>query len=139
MTDVLRHSGRHGTYQIEKKQQCIIVTLSGAVSADMAQRYYQDLSHLVTGFHQQPWAYVADAREYQASTPDALEYIHKAFLFCIKHHCVSDAYCLNSALAIAQLQEIRQQCGLKTPIKGRLFPSLEQGLTYSFQQLSLEA
>jgi len=139
MADNFSHSGRHGSYQLQLIDNMIIGTLKGALGMNLAQHYLEDLKRLVHKVKHQPWAYITHTTDYHALTPEAGEYLRQAITFSIGNNCRTDAYCVNSAMGAAQLQQMRQLCGINSQMQEHLFDTLEQAKTFVQNRLLQEA
>jgi len=124
MSQHYNFQSKTGSYQIECRGNIVICTISGATSVDMANRYYEDLEVIAKKFSPQPWAYLGYAINHEAAVPEAESILRNAYLTCMQYNCISDAYCMKSAMAIAQLDKIRQDCRIPMPIEQRLFAEL---------------
>lgn len=135
MTQNYSHSSRHGSYQLEWIDNMIIATIKGALGMNLAQHYLADLKKLVNEVKHKPWAYIGHCKDYHALTPEAGEYLQQAFLYSIENNCRTDAYCVNSAMGSAQLDQLRQLCGIESPMQEHLFDTLEQAKAFAQNRL----
>ena len=55
----------------------------------------------------------------------------------VENNCVADAYCLTSVVGISQLENLRKQVGISTPIKERLFDSISLAKRQLEQELAV--
>ncbi|GGD50591.1 hypothetical protein [Lacimicrobium alkaliphilum] len=128
MTDSVSRKDKYGSYQLQchDHQDCKVVEARfvGALGSGLALHYKKDLLSIADQIAPQPWAYVADCTNYQASIPQAAEYLKQAYEGALKSGCVGDAYCINTAMGIAQLAKIRHQCGIESPIEARIYASM---------------
>jgi hypothetical protein len=112
---------KNGSYQFELQGRVLVCTVAGGMGLSLAKRYCNDLEAYAKALSSQPWAYVSFAIHHQAATPEAEVILKKAYLICIEHNCCADAYCLSSAMAIAQLNKIRKSCAMPFDISERMF------------------
>lgn len=129
MTESVGRKDKYGSYQLKchdhQYAKVIEATFVGALGSGLARHYKKDLLSMADQITPLPWAYMADCTNYQASIPQAAEYLKQAYEGALKSGCVADAYCINSAMGIAQLAKIRHQCGIETPIEARIYPSMQ--------------
>jgi hypothetical protein len=130
MTEPLSRKDKYGSYKLQchhhRHGKLVEATFVGALGSGLARHYKNDLLKLAAEIAPQPWAYMADCTEYQASIPEAAEYLRQAYEGALKSGCVGDAYCISSAMGIAQLAKIRHQCGIDSAIDDRIYPSMQE-------------
>ncbi|WP_088330493.1 hypothetical protein [Lacimicrobium sp. SS2-24] len=130
MTEPLSRKDKYGSYKLQCHDRgpgkIIEATFMGALGSGLARHYKNDLLKLAATIPPKPWAYMADCSEYQASIPEAADYLRQAYEGALNCGCVGDAYCISSAMGIAQLAKIRRQCGIDSPIEERIYSSMEK-------------
>ncbi|ALS97354.1 hypothetical protein [Lacimicrobium alkaliphilum] len=130
MTEPVSRKDKYGSYKLQchnhRHGKVVKATFVGALGSGLARHYKNDLLKLAAKIAPQPWAYIADCTEYQASIPEAAEYLRQAYEGALKSGCVGDAYCISSAMGIAQLAKIRHQCGIDSAIDERIYPSVQE-------------
>lgn len=139
MSTQYSHKGRHGSYKLVRDGKVIIATISGAVGTKLYQRYFEDFSRLAKSMDYSCWGYILVSHDYHASTPQAEEGLMNAYLEFFDIGCKVDAYCIDSAMAIAQLDAIRKRCQFPSPIQERLFDDLDQAKEFVENFLITEA
>lgn len=97
---------------MERQDNIVIYTIKGAMGISMAKRYLLNLTSFSLQFKQQSWEVVVHAAEYQGAALGAEEHLVASYLMAIENNCKSDAYCMTSPMAIAQLAKLRQLCNL---------------------------
>ncbi|MFT4937203.1 MAG: hypothetical protein ACI88A_000217 [Paraglaciecola sp.] len=136
MPSTLSFQNRSGSYKMERHNNIVICTLEGAMGVSMAKRYLANLNSFAQQFNQIAWGFVASASEYQGAAPGAEEYLSEAYTRAIRQNCKSDAYCMTSPMAIAQLAKLRQQCNLPGAISRRVYSTIEHAITLVKKELS---
>lgn len=133
MTEPLSRKDKYGSYRLQchshQQGKVVEATFVGALGSGLARHYKDDLLKLAANIAPQPWAYMADCSEYQASIPEAADYLRQAYEGALKSGCVGDVYCISSAMGIAQLAKIRHQCGIDSAIEERIYPSIQEART----------
>lgn len=129
MTESVSRKDKYGSYQLRCHDhphgRIIKAIIAGALGSGLARHYKNDLLEMAARLPPQPWVYLADCTDYQASIPQAAEYLRQAYEGALKYGCVGDTYCISSAMGIAQLAKIRRQCGIDSPIDERIFASMQ--------------
>ncbi|WP_416306281.1 hypothetical protein [Neptunicella sp. SCSIO 80796] len=126
---------KYGKYSIEIENRILMVTVSGALGKGLTNKYTQNLYAAVEQLEDKPWAYLANALQFEALTNDGLNYLTESFQYCMQHNCVADAYCMTSSLAINQADRIRRQFGAKDDIQQRLFSEVNSAKVFLNQYL----
>tara|TARA_R110000744_G_scaffold136893_2_gene247163 strand:+ start:10725 stop:11168 length:444 start_codon:yes stop_codon:yes gene_type:complete len=126
-----------GSCSIRVSKDIVVSTFSGACCDLIAQRYVRSLTQIVKEFNGLPWAYLGNAQLHLAATPQAERYLQEAYIMAVENNCVADAYCLTSVVGISQLENLRKQVGISTPIKERLFDSISLAKRQLEQELAV--
>lgn len=131
-----QYQGKNGGYQLSIENDLAICRFNGICSDAVAKHYLLDVTRLTQRRDGAPWVYAADAIDHLVAIPDAEPYLVKAYKVCLQHNCVSDAYCLSSSIAMAQLSKLRKQCSLPGSLEQRLFKTLEQAIDFVTLELN---
>ncbi|GAB3011985.1 hypothetical protein [Bowmanella dokdonensis] len=117
-------SDKYGSYQLEQQGSFLLAIFQGVIGLGLSKAYLRDLKELA-GTMPTPWIYIADCLRYQAAIPDAALILQQAYEECLKLGCMGDAYCIDSAVGIAQLAEIRKRSNICSPIEDKIFADME--------------
>ena len=136
MSSSLSFQNRSGSYKMERQDNIVMCTIKGAMGISMAKRYLDNLTNFAQQFNQQSWGFVACAPEYQGEAVGAEEHLVASYLMAIEHNCKSDAYCMTSPMAIAQLAKLRQQRNFSGTLFERVSTDMEQTTSLVKNELS---
>ena len=127
---------KDGGVELYKRGQIIVVILSGACGTRVIGYYAEKLKKLAQTYNGQPWAYLCDSKDFQATTPEAQQSIVKTYKICMKLGCCFDAYCYDSAVGKAQTQKIMQGGGNQNLIEKVLFENAQLAEAYLLKRLA---
>ncbi|MBN7821029.1 hypothetical protein [Bowmanella yangjiangensis] len=117
---------KYGRYELSTEGPLLIAKVTGVLGTGLSKSYLKNLTELAAQFQGKPWVYIADCNGYQASIPEAAENLRRAYTECLKLGCVGDAYCIDSAVGINQLAQIRRQSQINTDIHERIFADMDK-------------
>ncbi|AWL12986.1 hypothetical protein HMF8227_02534 [Saliniradius amylolyticus] len=131
----LTKQNQFGRYALETEGRLIIARFSGAISENLARGYHQGLLSLAKEING-PWGYIADCSDnYQASTPQAMAILEQVYRDSLACGCVGDAYCIKSAMGVAQLEQIRAKVITTSSIYERIYVDLDSAKHALSQQI----
>ncbi|TDF37537.1 hypothetical protein EYS14_15440 [Alteromonadaceae bacterium M269] len=97
---------------------------------NLSKKYTKDVLEACESFSNNQWGYFANAMDFDASTFDANTNMSDSYRHCMKNGCVVDAYCISSPVAIHQLNKIRLELKVTSPIEERLFGSRKDACSF---------
>ena len=124
MKKPLAKSDKYGSYRLEQDGPFLLATFQGVIGAGLSKAYLRDLTSLAATMPT-PWLYIADCTRYQAAIPDAAKVLQQAYEESLRLGCKGDAYCIDSAVGIAQLAEIRKKSKISSPIEDKIFIDMD--------------
>ncbi|MFT4937201.1 MAG: hypothetical protein ACI88A_000215 [Paraglaciecola sp.] len=137
MSKIFRHKDKHGSYQLDFKNNILRALVIGAIGDSLSRHFHADVLTLVTGEDSHPWAYYGDLLLCDGATFQAEQSILNANIFSTKNGCCIDAYRLQSPLVKDQIARIRAKTGVKTKLEEHTFDTENEALTFLHKQLKL--
>ena len=125
-----KYSCANGSYQLTVKGQVIIGEFNGAINEKMIATFATQLEALVNEHQLERWAYVGNSLNVPAATPDAQQRMVSIGRHMYAHGCKAIAFVVDSAIAINQLDQIRQQLGKQNKTSEIIFSDLDDALAY---------
>lgn len=126
----------NGGVELSQRGQIVVVVLQGACGTRVINYYAEKLIKLGQTYNGQPWAYLCNGKDFQATTPEAQQTIVGVYNSCLKLGCRYEAYCFNSAVGKAQTQRIMRDCGNLTNIEKVLFDSEQLAEDFLLKKLA---
>lgn len=133
---MIQKADKYGSFEVLKDGPLIVATFKGVLGAGLSKQYKNALLSLARDFNHQPWAYIADGMEHDVSIPSAAENLREAYLESLKLGCVGDAYCMSSAVGLAELEKIRKSCGFVSSIYERCYPDVQSAKQAMLQAIA---
>jgi hypothetical protein len=127
---------KNGAVKLYKQGQIIIVILSGACGVSVINFYADKLRMLAQTCNGQPWAYLCNGKNFEATTPEAQQTIVGVYDYCRNSGCRFEAYCFDSPVGKAQTQQIMLDCGNPTDIEDVLFKNESEAETFLLNKLA---
>lgn len=124
-----------GGVELSRRGQITVVSLAGACGDDVIDFFVEKLQVIAKTYDGNPWAYLCNSKDFQATTPEGQKKIIQNYRYCIQAGCRCDAYCYDSPVGIAQTEAIMRACGNTRPIAEVLFDSEQQAFDYLHHKL----
>jgi hypothetical protein len=127
---------KNGSVKLYKQGEIVVVVLSGACGTRVIDFYAKKLQELAHSFNSQPWAYLCNGKEFEATTPEAQQTIVSVYDYCLKSGCRFEAYCFDSLVGKVQTQQIMKDCGNPTDIESVLFENKQLAEDFLINKLA---
>ena len=125
-----------GGVEISKQGNVIIASLIGSCGDDVIDFFITHMQRIAQCYENQPWAYLCNSADFQATTPSGERKLIANYRFCMNAGCVYDAYCYISPVGIAQTEKVMRANGNDKPISEILFDDEEKAMDYLQQKLT---
>ena len=116
---------RNGSLKVTVEGPVFIAEFTGACSVKIAEGFYQAVKDALAVLPADGWCYLSSSKNYVAALPEVERIYTKTYSLCMQNGCMVEAYCMPSAVGLAQVDKSRKACGVDTPIKDLAFETLE--------------
>lgn len=129
------YKDRNGSVSMEIVGQMLRVSFTGACGSGMSKQFYDAVAGMIPNFGTKPWAYLSASPDFVAATPEAFEWIFKAYQHSIVNGCRGEAYVLTSAVAKSQIEKLLIKAGSSHQLDDVIFDNETDAINAVNQQL----
>ena len=116
---------KYGSYTLSYCNQIIYSTIVGSISDSLATKFNHHFAALLDVIPEGNYGFLGDLSGCQAYTGEAEKRLPESLVRGVAAGCIVDAYCVGTALSIAQLKRVRSEGGIKTPLDEHIFETIQ--------------
>ncbi|MCG7544460.1 hypothetical protein MHM93_09725 [Pseudoalteromonas sp. MM17-2] len=133
---MFNYNGTNGSYQLSLQEQIVTASFVGAINSRMLESFASQLQSIINDSALTHWGYISNSQRLSAATPDAQQKMIALAKHMRAHGCQASAFVIDSAIAISQLDKVRQSLHLEGNTRDIIFSCYDEALRYVKQQLN---
>ncbi|WP_100642493.1 hypothetical protein [Alteromonas facilis] len=116
---------RNGSLKVTLDGPLFIAEFTGACTSPIARAFHRSVEKAIPKLPADGWGYLSSSQDYIAALPEVEASYTETYRLCMSNGCLIEAYCMPSAVGLAQVDKSRKACGVTSPIEPLSFNSIE--------------